>query len=100
MLASSAIININNKYNEAIMLKQQGRTSFVTIGNLGKNRLGYIVTNESIELGIKDTTGVLSPLDKTAVDLLRTGYREKQKVVSMIDIAYNLNSHSRLIVEH
>lgn len=100
MLASSAIININNKYNEAVLLQQQGRTSFVIIGNLGKNRLGYIVTNESIELGIKNANGVLSPLDGTAIELLKTGYREKPKIVNMIDIAQSLNVQSKLVAEH
>lgn len=96
MLASSVIIDINNKYNEALLCKQRGKTSCIIIGNLGKNRLVYIVTGESIELGVKDRSGLLSPLDTPAIDLLKTDYAGKDKVISMIDIANSLNEHSKL----
>lgn len=96
MLASSAIIDINSRYNEAILCKQHGKTSCVVIGKLGKNRLVYLVTNESIELGVKDSTGLLSPLDTSAIELLKAGYTNRPKIISMIDIANSLNKHSKL----
>ncbi len=100
MLASSAIIDINNKYNEAIQCIQRGKTGCIIIGNMGKARLVYIVSQDSIELGVKNATGDISPLDGNAIELLKTGYMKRPKIVNMVDIANNLNTHSKLKNEH
>lgn len=100
MLASSTIIAINNKYNEALLNKQHNRTACVEIGKLGRTTLVYIVDQSSIELGLKDKSGVLTALDTQAISLLRAGYNSKPKCLLMIDVALNLNKHSKLNKEH
>lgn len=99
MLASSAIIEINNRYNEAQLHQRMGKTACIEIGKLGQKYLVYIVGQNTIELGLRDKTGVLTALDENAVRLLQAGYSQQQKLYNMIDIAFNLNSHSKLTAQ-
>lgn len=100
MLASSTIIEINNKYNEALLNKHNNRTACIDICKLGRTTLTYIVGQNGIELGLKDKSGTLSVLDAQAISLLKAGYSGRPKLLQMIDIAVGLNTHSKLDKEH
>lgn len=98
MLASSAIIEINNKYNEAVLCMQYGRTSCITVGKLGKNSLVYLVNQNCIELGLKEKDNI-TLLDNDTINLLKAGYSKRPNIINMIDIANNLNKYSKLKAE-
>lgn len=96
MLSSAELIKINNKYNEAIQYLKTGITTKVVIGNLERNvKLIYLVSLNAIELGILRGNNI-QPLDSDDIRILKAGYADKHKILNMIDVADNLNTHSKL----